>query len=485
MASAKERNVLLKSCKESLEASAFEAALAAAKSVAEGDASSYQGWAFGGKAAMGMQDYAQSEKMYKKAYALDSSKMPALQGLAELYEATENAAESVAILKPLVEKLREAEKPGPARKRLEQRAVACGAISNFSEEALCWGQLCVDYAEAPGADLPAAYHSWILALEKHQEQALSVALEAKLAGDDGSSSPNKFKRVEIEVAVAKEVCEVSSLDEAFGRMGAAGIVPSPELQQKYIQRLELRRSFIPADDAATNAGCRDAIVGCCISLLQAEPTNLYAMRTALEILEEDGVAMPPPLEKLWQRFAFYYPMKCDGWVGLADWLGPERSNSVASLLVKSEGSRSVRRYFAQCAASQRAAGLKPGGTFAASKGFLQKGCKYTSNPQHTIDCQGCLSNRLLVFSDDCIEVRRLRAGARLSESRQGLQLERAAALAASDMHVEALAEYSELLAATPPPAGNVTARGFIQTSMTLGLEAAVRFCFDLNEDFSK
>jgi hypothetical protein len=235
--------------------------------------------------------------MYKKAYALDASKMPALQGLAELYEATENAAESVKILKPLVEKLREAEKLAPARKRLEQRAVACGAISDFSEEALCWGQLCVDYAEAPGADLPAAYRSWILALEKHQEQALGAALEARLAADDdgGASPQNKFKRVEIEVAVAKELCEVSTLDEAFGRMGAAGVVPPPELQQKYIQRLELRRSFIPADDDATNAGCRDAIVGCCIGLLQAEPTNLYAMRTALEILEEDGMAMPPPL----------------------------------------------------------------------------------------------------------------------------------------------------------------------------------------------
>jgi tetratricopeptide (TPR) repeat protein len=455
---ASSRNALLKKSKEALDASDWAAALeAATEAVSSDGGGSYQGWAFAGKAAMGLEDYVECERCYRKAFKLDAAKLPALQGLAELYEATGNAAESVKILKPLVQLLKESDKLGPARRRLVGCAVAFGELGDFAEEAACWGQLAVDYSEAPGADLPEAYQGWIVALERDQEQRLAAALQERL----GSPS-SKTARVEAEVAIARELCETSLLDEAFGRMSASGIMPSPLLQQKYIQRLELRRSFLAAEDVATNAAMRDAILGCCIGLLGAEPTNLYAMRTAIEILEEDGAVVPPQFAKLWQRAAHSFPMKCDGWVGLADWLqesgklsSGENSEGVASLLVKSEGSRSVRRYFAQCAISQ--CGAPSGGAFAASKGFLQKGF-------------------------DCIEIRRLRSGARLSESRQKLQLQRAAALAASGLHVDALAEYTELMAAQPPPDGDSTARGFVESSMALGIGAAAGELDDAKRD---
>eukprot|EP01043_Picozoa_sp_COSAG02_P022147 COSAG02_NODE_1142_length_14267_cov_4.941700_12_plen_1604_part_00 len=412
------------------------------------DGSSYQGWVFGGKAAMGMKDYKECEGCYRKALAIDAAKVPALQGLAELYDATENAAESVKILKPLVQLLSEAGKVGPARKRLVGCAHAFCTLGDFAQEVVCWKQLAIDYADAPGADLPEAYCGWIAALERDQEQRLAAELEARL---QKRAVQTKVERVAIETALARELFETSPLDEAFGRMSASGLVPSPQLQQKYIERLELRRSFVSADDAETSAAMRDAILGCCIGLLDADPTNLYAMRTALEILEEDGAPVPPQFTKLWQRAAHSFPMQCDGWVGLADWLreagkltGGGKEDSVVSLLVNSKGSRSVHRYFAQCDLSQSVA--PSGDVFTGTKDFLRKGF-------------------------ECIEIRRLRAGARLSESRQRLQLQQAAALAASGMHTDALVQYKELMDAQAGCKAE-TARGFVESSMALGTDTA-------------
>ena len=78
---ASSRNALLKKSKEALDASDWAAALeAATEAVSSDGGGSYQGWAFAGKAAMGLEDYVECERCYRKAFKLDAAKLPALQG---------------------------------------------------------------------------------------------------------------------------------------------------------------------------------------------------------------------------------------------------------------------------------------------------------------------------------------------------------------------------------------------------------------------
>ena len=98
MSSKKERNELLRKCQEALAAEDFEACRAAAAVIVEGDEGNYQGWVVSGRAALGLKEHAEGERAFKRALALDGTKLPALAGLADLYAETGDDAASAKIL---------------------------------------------------------------------------------------------------------------------------------------------------------------------------------------------------------------------------------------------------------------------------------------------------------------------------------------------------------------------------------------------------
>jgi tetratricopeptide (TPR) repeat protein len=268
---------------------------------------------------------------------------------------------------------------------------------------------------------------------------------------------SRRERAHLEAKAAREIFEGGGgeeLDDLASRLAAADLqLPSP-LQQRLIERLQSRRAAAAAAAAGAGAGAAageeeggwsaasitaagEQIVAACRKLLRAEPTSMYALRTLLEMGEEDSRLLSPgELRKLACRAAHSFPTRCDGWAALADSvMAPKadpRASTLAALLSDSDGCQSVQRYLMQAQLAPANDALR----------FLRSG-------------------------SSCIGIRRTKTGAQLNIMQQELQLLSAECHAQVGQHIEALREFGDVQQAAELLCNQRAARGVVASALAL------------------